>query len=317
MLSSYLTAQSISSILRCGYIVADIWPAEEESEPMADVALRSKGILKSSFLLLNPIIFPDWYSRVVVKIDMAKLLDTNHCGFQGIRDRINYVTHLQAHSIYVELPSERSKIILLAQVVNSALGEWSCPKMHFEVPVKIPSECRSKDFKDSWSQWNFFRSLIRNPANALSISLLIEDLPEEEEQKRWMGEKVKMIVLPLETFVSNAKGFPVLKLVHQRFIQNLFDAYKRISVAVKCNLDSPKLSFYVKYLSQMLDGKFIPEYDHNIDDSRDVLQVPLQPLKDNLQSGTYEIFEKDPIKYEEYRRAILAAIQDRPGKDML
>ena len=27
-------------------------------------------------------------------------------------------------------------------------------------------------------------------------------------------------------------------------------------------------------------------------------QAPLQPLKDNLESQTYETFEKDPIKYQ-------------------
>jgi len=32
----------------------------------------------------------------------------------------------------------------------------------------------------------------------------------------------------------------------------------------------------------------------------DYLQVPLQPLQDNLESRTYEIFEKDPVKYVQY-----------------
>ena len=34
----------------------------------------------------------------------------------------------------------------------------------------------------------------------------------------------------------------------------------------------------------------------------DRLQVPLQPLADNLESRTYEIFEKDPIKYVQYEK---------------
>ena len=32
---------------------------------------------------------------------------------------------------------------------------------------------------------------------------------------------------------------------------------------------------------------------------------------DNLESGTYEIFEKDPIKYEEYQSAIQNALVDK------
>lgn len=44
----------------------------------------------------------------------------------------------------------------------------------------------------------------------------------------------------------------------------------------------------------------------------DVLQTPLQPLADNLESATYETFERDPVKYEQYEAAVAAALRDRP-----
>lgn len=40
----------------------------------------------------------------------------------------------------------------------------------------------------------------------------------------------------------------------------------------------------------------------------DYLQCPLQPLMDNLESQTYEVFEKDPVKYTKYQTAIFQAI---------
>ena len=43
---------------------------------------------------------------------------------------------------------------------------------------------------------------------------------------------------------------------------------------------------------------------------QDYLQAPLQPLADNLESITYEVFEKDPIKYDWYERAIASALMD-------
>lgn len=51
---------------------------------------------------------------------------------------------------------------------------------------------------------------------------------------------------------------------------------------------------------------------------QDYLQTPLQPLTDNLESVTYEVFEKDPIKYSWYEKAITLALLDwqameRPG----
>lgn len=46
---------------------------------------------------------------------------------------------------------------------------------------------------------------------------------------------------------------------------------------------------------------------------QDYLQTPLQPLEFNLESATYEIFEKDPIKYGNYEKAIELALIDRPA----
>ena len=43
----------------------------------------------------------------------------------------------------------------------------------------------------------------------------------------------------------------------------------------------------------------------------DYLQCPLQPLMDNLESQTYEVFEKDPVKYAQYQKAVCAALSER------
>lgn len=43
---------------------------------------------------------------------------------------------------------------------------------------------------------------------------------------------------------------------------------------------------------------------------QDYLQSPLQPLSDNLESVTYEVFEKDPVKYDWYEAAITQALSD-------
>jgi protein arginine N-methyltransferase 5 len=44
----------------------------------------------------------------------------------------------------------------------------------------------------------------------------------------------------------------------------------------------------------------------------DWLQAPLQPLMDDLGSATYEVFERDPVKYRLYEEAVCQALQDRP-----
>ena len=40
------------------------------------------------------------------------------------------------------------------------------------------------------------------------------------------------------------------------------------------------------------------------------LQAPLQPLQDNLESQTYETFERDPVKYKQYQEATRQALVD-------
>ena len=37
----------------------------------------------------------------------------------------------------------------------------------------------------------------------------------------------------------------------------------------------------------------------------DFLQSPLQPLADNLESQTYEVFERDPVKYKKYEEVLM------------
>ena len=43
----------------------------------------------------------------------------------------------------------------------------------------------------------------------------------------------------------------------------------------------------------------------------DYLQAPLQPLMDNLESQTYEVFEKNQTKYTMYEEAVFRALLDR------
>ncbi|KAL9597920.1 MAG: hypothetical protein Q9219_004810, partial [cf. Caloplaca sp. 3 TL-2023] len=50
--------------------------------------------------------------------------------------------------------------------------------------------------------------------------------------------------------------------------------------------------------------------EHFGSDYQDYLQGPLQPLADNLESMTYEVFERDPVKYDLYEQAIQNALLD-------
>lgn len=49
---------------------------------------------------------------------------------------------------------------------------------------------------------------------------------------------------------------------------------------------------------------FVHSYD-------DFLEIPLQPLYENLDAYTYEVFEQDPVKYLAYQKAIEQAVIDK------
>lgn len=72
--------------------------------------------------------------------------------------------------------------------------------------------------------------------------------------------------------------------------------------------DAPAQLSYMRHLEQNQPPRTTIELFGS--GYQDFLQSPLQPLTDNLESVTYEVFEKDPIKYDWYERAIAAALVD-------
>jgi type II protein arginine methyltransferase len=66
---------------------------------------------------------------------------------------------------------------------------------------------------------------------------------------------------------------------------------------------------YIRYLNRSLTPP--DDVERFSTGYQDYLQAPLQPLMDNLESATYETFEKDPIKYQQYEEAVYRALLDR------
>lgn len=169
-------------------------------------------------------------------------------------------------------------------------------------------------------------------------------------QARWHCEPVHLLTIEASTFIKNQKGYPVLSKAHQgliaRFmrlrtppwillcdvgpIPGILDIDTETSVS-NVEEPSPLASSNFPSLSQAASqGKKhhdpVPHlsYMRNLQQRQpprtaierfgvgyqDYLQAPLQPLTVNLESITYEVFEKDPIKYEWYERAICQALSD-------
>ena len=161
--------------------------------------------------------------------------------------------------------------------------------------------------------------MLLNHSAKLSVALELdgEEL-DEWTCSRWIGEPVKTLILPTGVFLRNKKGFPVLSRSYQNFVYRLFKMCDNFIISSMTDAQdkgfAPTLSSYREYLEHM----FLNQPKDSIIDSfatgyHDYLQAPLQPLLDNLQSATYQVFESDPVKYDQYELAIEKALSDRFG----
>jgi protein arginine N-methyltransferase 5 len=165
-----------------------------------------------------------------------------------------------------------------------------------------------------WEAWNHLRSMCEYHPKIQVALELTGDLSSHEELQRWLGEPIKAVILPTDIFLTNRKGFPTLSQMHQRFLLKLFQ-FQKIQYFFKgkarhCHENSTGHFLpYIQYLHflygkrQQMDTKAFFEAPY-----LDYLQAPLQPLMDNLESQTYETFEQDSCKYQQYELAITKAL---------
>uniref|UniRef100_A0A671QR82 Protein arginine N-methyltransferase 5 n=1 Tax=Sinocyclocheilus anshuiensis TaxID=1608454 RepID=A0A671QR82_9TELE len=153
------------------------------------------------------------------------------------------------------------------------------------------------------------------------ICLAIEigaDLPSDTLIDKWLGEPIKAAILPTSIFLTNKKGFPVLSKAHQRIIFRLFKLEAQFIFTGENRHNEKDLRSYLQYLEYLNQNRPAPNaYEHFAKGYEDYLQSPLQPLMDNLESQTYEVFEKDPIKYSQYQQAVYRCLLDRVPEEQM
>ncbi|KAL1955166.1 hypothetical protein VTO42DRAFT_8981 [Malbranchea cinnamomea] len=213
----------------------------------------------------------------------------------------------------------------------------------------LQAESSKVDLFGTWDAWNVIRTVCKYHSRLFIALSLPKYLPPIAVQTRWHSEPVHILTLDASSFIKNQKGYPVLSKAHQSLIFRFMrlrnppwillcdvgpipgqeniqadgtiaglefsssptpaEAWQRFgpNVGKKDRDPTPHLS-YIRNLQQRQPQRTALErfgvgY-------QDYLQAPLQPLTVNLESITYEVFEKDPIKYEWYERAITKALKD-------
>ncbi|XP_049887187.1 protein arginine N-methyltransferase 5 [Pectinophora gossypiella] len=281
------------------------------------------GGFTRSDMVLSP---QDWTTRIVAKLSPYFNVDSpspivRQRHEDGLTEELCYCRGLGVPAIMLSLHGRDSDN--LARILHTYFENnfhhtliWVhvpmvCPRTYRETPEGGDNE---DAYNDTWHWWSRFHELMDWDKRAGVVLELSADLPSEEIVQRWLGEPIKAVIVPTSIFHNNKKGFPVLSKAHQHVVVSMVerDAQVIVSGARRSNIE-----FYLQYLYQLWQRRRSPAEDPMLCYARgweDYLQTPLQPLADNLDTHTYNVFEKDPIKYDQYQKAIVKAMNDLKTK---
>eukprot|EP00051_Salpingoeca_urceolata_P020699 m.314126 g.314126 ORF g.314126 m.314126 type:complete len:612 (-) comp19666_c0_seq12:84-1919(-) len=288
-------------------------PLTPVAEPHADdqpaPRMQSATILSSQ----------DWTMTVVGHTGSLLQLDSpDHAvrrqSEEQFKAELSWASHLSLPAIAVPLHS--AACANLAATLNATLCSPLNSRIWIRVPLTAPSSGAADgddtgEEEDTWRWWNTFRLLCKS-STRLSVALdLTANLPSPARLARWLGEPVRSIFIDTSVFLTNSKGYPVLSKAHQALMRSLLKLKPQVVVSHGADsmVDTTPYIRYLRHLSASVQETdpvkmFAQGYE-------DYLQAPLQPLMDNLESQTYETFEKDPVKYVQYREAVQQALVDR------
>ncbi|XP_028169658.1 protein arginine N-methyltransferase 5 [Ostrinia furnacalis] len=286
--------------------------------PFTSSAGRVGGFTRSD-MILSP---QDWTSRVVGKVSPyldadspLPLVRQRH--EDCLNEELAYCRGLGLPAIMMTLNGRNNSNlarILNSFYENSHFSSWiwvQVPLVCTKTLRSVP-ECDEDDEESAWNEpwlwWSKFHERLNYDKRVGVVLELSADLPSQELLKRWLGEPVKAIVIPTSIFHNNKKGFPVLSRAHQHLVVSMVEheAQVIVSGARRSNVE-----FYLQYLYRLWKRRPNPADDPMLSYARgweDYLQIPLQPLADNLDTHTYNVFEKDPVKYDQYQKAIAQAL---------
>jgi len=230
---------------------------------------------------------------------------------QALEKELHWASHLGVHGILLPPPAS-ARCELYAAALNRQLPGGICSQLMIRIPLIRDI---GGDQVGGWEIWNSFR-LLCDHSSRLQVALeLTADLPSSDrELERWFAEPVRAVIIPADIFLTNKQGFPVLSKRHKTFLQQFFRHRVQIIIqglpeAAGTEVDNDK---YLHYVARLFQGKPSMTSQEQFElPYHDYLQAPLQPLQDDLESQTYETFEKDPVKYVQYEEAIFRCLQKK------
>ncbi|KAI0822469.1 PRMT5-domain-containing protein [Trametes gibbosa] len=267
----------------------------------------------------------------------------------ALQQELAFASYLNAPCAILPPPSNRVQVGSYARAINACLT--SIPFMEFSVRIPIydptsvlPPPSRSPSPVESlppppsalggtppesnmttWEMWDTIRTICGyNPRLTLALDLTPPLPLSSSVLDQWLAEPVRHLWLPASTFITNAKGYPVLTKGSQSFIRDMMKLQPNIILSgtrAKKHTRGGEAAYaqYVRHLEKTSPAVKAAQTAGTVENFalgyQDYLQAPLQPLMDNLQSITYQTFEQDPVKYRNYEEAIYLALVEWPNSE--
>ena len=295
---------------------------------------RSSPLTRSDLTLASS----EWTTVVVGKLSPWLNLDSDVAHIRRNSEKVffqefSFALHLGLPAILVLVTNE---CMNLARCLNELTTYRSLTQVWVKVPISDPqTECstttiasntdeedskrvttETDGFQDTWHWWNMVRSICGGNSKVGLALEVPHILPAQPVLNRWLGEPLKVIFLSTSIFLVNQQGFPVLSNAHQAFVCQVLQLGAQLVLVGRSRVDKD-LKTYRQYLNHLHQTMPMPDpLEAFAKGFEDYLQAPLQPLMNNLESQTYEVFEKNQTKYTLYEEAVFRALLDRvPEED--
>ena len=171
-----------------------------------------------------------WNQHIVAKTSTWLEFDsshelTNHNSEQVFIQEVGYASHLGVHALFLNQPlyecTNYARCIYQAITTSTFLPFW----IHVQVAAvnNIPSvNDDGVDINDPWEAWNRLRLLCQSDPRLFVALELSEELPSPIILQRWLGEPIKVVLLPTHIFITDKFGRPGLSNAHRAFLFSLF-----------------------------------------------------------------------------------------------
>ncbi|KAH7648297.1 Hs17p [Cryptosporidium bovis] len=250
----------------------------------------------------------DWNTGVIGTIPPKITLTTSK-----LKSILEWCTYVGYHAILI--PMKQISIELASEVLYFIERNISGMQIWIELYIH-------KSMVDQqWENWQLISGILDNGSSSGKVGIVLnisDDLNESDITvlPRFIGEPIKCLVLSQNTIqIENVKSD---KNALSKFIEDLL----RLKIPISVELMNSSLRIDNKiyedtynsifnYLNKLTPLTQQEKYEY---DYLDILQIPLQPLFQDLKSIHYEVFEADPIKYTKYTDAIQLCLYENAEK---